>query len=47
MRTPTHPIKRNPTSSPSAPKTGCVTDEAIQNTAIISARAVGPASNFT
>jgi hypothetical protein len=47
MRTPTDPINRKPTSSPSAPKTGWVTDEAIQNTAIISARAVGPASNFT
>jgi hypothetical protein len=47
IKTPTHPISRNPTSSPSAPKTGCVTEEAIQNTAIIRARAVGPASNRT
>ena len=45
IKTPTHPITRNPMSSPSAPKTGCVTEEAIQNTPTITARIVGPASN--
>ena len=39
--------QRNPTSSPSAPKTGCVTEEAIQNTETIKARVVGLASNST
>jgi hypothetical protein len=40
VKTPTHPITRKPTSSRSAPKTGCVTEEAIRNTATITARVV-------
>ena len=47
IKTPTHPITRNPMSSPRAPKTGCVTDEAIQKTDTISASVVGPASKRT
>jgi hypothetical protein len=47
IKTPMHPITRKPTSSPSAPKTGWVTEEAIQNTATSMARAVGPASSRT
>ena len=40
-------MKRRPTSSPSAPKTGWVIDEAIQKTATIRASRVGRASNLS